>query len=30
MEETAQANTTHSLLLPSLQGTGKKFNPVIL
>jgi hypothetical protein len=30
MEGRAEANITHRSLLPSLQGSGKKFNPVIL
>jgi len=30
MEGRAQANTTYHLLLPSLQGSGKKLSPVIL
>jgi len=30
MEGTAQANTTHRSLLPSLQGIGKQLSPVIL
>jgi len=29
MEGRVQANTTQSSLLPSLQGSGKKFHPVI-
>jgi hypothetical protein len=30
MEGRAQANATHRSLLPNLQGSGKKLNPVIL